>query len=71
MQYQHTLDNNGYKHITQIAEDGKHTGGVGEVADLCSMPVGITRLLIKYVITDTERITKKESESHQNQCSSV
>jgi hypothetical protein len=59
-QYQHALDNNRYKHITQIAEDGKRTGGAGELADLCSMPVGIARLLIKYAITDTERITKKE-----------
>jgi hypothetical protein len=47
MQYQQALDNNnGYKHITQIAEDGKHTGGVGELTDLCSMPVEIVRLLI-------------------------
>jgi hypothetical protein len=57
-QYASTLDMNGYKCIIQITEDRKDS--TKELADLCSMPLGIARLLIKYATSDTERITKKE-----------
>jgi hypothetical protein len=59
-QYAGALNINGYTRIIQIAEDGKDTGGAKELADLCSMPVGIAKLLIKYATTDCDKITKNE-----------
>lgn len=59
-QYFNLFDVNGYIHIIQIAEDGKVAGGAKELADIMSIPVGIAELIVKYAISDCDKITKKE-----------
>jgi hypothetical protein len=57
------LDENGYKQILRIAEDGRSDSGLWDLVGLCRMPMGIAQLLVKYSRADLDRITKKEKKS--------
>lgn len=65
-QYWQALDDNGYIRIIQLADDGRTAGGAKELAELCGMPVGIAKLLIRYATVDAEKITKREKAVHKS-----
>jgi hypothetical protein len=65
-QYTDPLARNGFTHLIQIADEGRHDNGAASLMGICNgMPIGTARLLVKYAITDCSKITKDEKKCHQ------
>jgi len=61
VKYGLALEQNGYSHIFQIAEEDANGSGARDLVEMCKgMPLGIAKLLIKYAKADCQVIERKE-----------
>lgn len=59
-QYAAVLDQHGYRRLHQLADESHSEEAILRFSNICEMPIGVMKLILKYARKDCERIKRNE-----------